>query len=265
MESPDKPDTAQAVGRYFQGLPSNRKASAHSGYDSWGVADYVHDHDVAYAAPGANHNGKHYELAGYSADDDWAHPEMEDMLRLCAADVASDASKYRIPLIWLDRNDLKAGRTQGITSHVEITYGYPELHGTHTDPGPHFPVGRFLELVKAAPDAQSTPSVKAGGFYSGDDIYMNLNPRVGMSSISARECKLGDRGFYTLTADGGIRAGDGAYLPSSGIFNYLGLKPEDRQGDRFFLSITPNEDGSPGFTCWSNDGGRFIFGPGKTW
>jgi len=92
---------------------------------------------------------------------------------------------------------------------------------------------------------------------------MSVSPSAGMGYVSSKEAKLPGEGGYTLTADGGIRAQAGTFIPPAGAWNYLGLSPNDRQGQRQFTAITPNEDGSPGYTEWGQDGTRYSFGPGK--
>src|SRR5207248_2455007 len=65
MEAPEKGDTARSVGNYF--ASGKARASAHIGVDSNEIIQYVYDNNVAWAAPGVNHDGIHIEHAGYSA------------------------------------------------------------------------------------------------------------------------------------------------------------------------------------------------------
>jgi hypothetical protein len=65
-----------------------------------------------------------------------------------AATLVADVCRRRvIPVRWLVASDLLAGR-HGITGHVEVSKAYGK--SDHWDPGPGFPVERFLGLVRAA-------------------------------------------------------------------------------------------------------------------
>ncbi len=62
IQAPQKGSTAESTARYFAN-PSTR-VSAHNCFDQDSQVKCVRNNDVAWAAPGANHNGLHYELAG---------------------------------------------------------------------------------------------------------------------------------------------------------------------------------------------------------
>src|SRR3982750_3889302 len=66
MESPEKPDTAESVANWFAGSTAPQ-ASAHYCIDANSVVQCVQDGDVAWHAPGANHNGIGFEHAGRAA------------------------------------------------------------------------------------------------------------------------------------------------------------------------------------------------------
>jgi len=261
MEAPDKPNTAEGTAHFFQNLPANRKASAHRCYDSDSVVQCVLDKDVAYHAPGANHNGLGYELAGYSKDDDWSHSTIESMLRNVAHDVAEAAATYKFPLIWRTANDLKRGLTFGVTSHVEITNAW---HLTdHTDPGPSFPIGRFMELCGATPFAHEAPASVATAVGYDGRIDVDINGTAHMATLMARDCGMGDVGWYELTADGGIQAKGGAPLPFDGIpFSYPGLPQNVRNAFRVFFGLSPSPSGR-GWIEWSHDGAHYEFIPNR--
>lgn len=267
QEAPAQVGTAEATAHFFQRLPEYRivngkrvstKASVHRVYDPGTKVKCVEDKDVAYAAPGTNHNGLHYELPGYSADNDWSTPPVEAAMYLCAEDVVEDANKYRIPLTFLNHRDLVAGRVQGVTTHWEITQAWHKTD--HTDPGNYFPIGRFMEMCSNNHGSHLPPPVAEGRFTGGDE---GLAPAAGLNFITSEEAKLPGAGFYTATADGGIRVGGQGFIPPVGAWNYLGLDPKARQGDRHCTGISPNEDGAPGYTLHFSDGTRFKFGPGQ--
>jgi hypothetical protein len=151
MDAPEKGNTAESVARYFAGLPETDKKSAHVCVDANRIIQCVWDNDVAYAAPGANHDGIQMELAGFSAQT--AEQWMDEYSMATLAEGARAASyyirKYALPIVLLDREQLLAG-ARGIVSHATVTAAYPEIGHGHTDPGPHFPWSEFLGMVRLA-------------------------------------------------------------------------------------------------------------------
>jgi len=148
MEAPEKGATAEAVANYFHNL--NRKASAHYCVDNNSIVQCVQCKDVAYGAPGANKDGIHIEMAGYARQslaewkDEYSLNMIDNVAQLCAKVLCP---KYHIPAVYLDAVSLKSKPTaKGFTTHRMITQAYKM--GTHTDPGPFFPVDMFLEKVK---------------------------------------------------------------------------------------------------------------------
>ena len=74
MEVPEAASVAEAVGAAFAN-PA-RQASAHIGVDTESTVRYVPDEDTAWAAPGANADGLHLELAGRAGqgNGEWDDP-----------------------------------------------------------------------------------------------------------------------------------------------------------------------------------------------
>jgi len=164
MEAPEKPDTAENVAKWFAGSTAPQ-ASAHYCIDNNSIVQSVKDTDVAWHAPGANHNGIGFEHAGFSAQRaaDWSDAYSDQMLRLSAGLVAEKAREHGIPAVWLREADLLAGR-RGITGHVQVSRAFKK--STHTDPGTSFPIERYLGYVKEHLGSQPEPhahshSVKA--------------------------------------------------------------------------------------------------------
>ena len=147
MESPEKPDTAESVANWFAG-PTAPQASAHYCIDSNSVVQCVRDEDVAWHAPGANHNGLGFEHAGRAAQTthDWNDEYSQAMLEISAALVARKCEEHHIPVVWLHPADLRAGK-RGITGHVQVSDAFKR--SDHRDPGTAFPVEAYLALVKA--------------------------------------------------------------------------------------------------------------------
>jgi N-acetyl-anhydromuramyl-L-alanine amidase AmpD len=150
MEAPEKGDTAEAVARYFATL--DRKASAHYCCDRDSVIQSVRTKDVAYAAPGANHDGVHIELAGYARQtvEEWADDYSKAMLQLAAQLCAKVlCGKFTIPIVYLSAEMMRAKPdSRGFTTHAEVSKAFHK--STHTDPGKAFPIVDFLALVRAA-------------------------------------------------------------------------------------------------------------------
>ena len=149
MEYPERPEGAEWCAQFFAGANAPR-ASCHYCVDSNSVVQCVRDRDVAWHAPGGNHNGIGIEHAGYAKQsreewlDDYSRAELEISARL----TAKLSLLYDIPLRRLTDTDLKAGGARGFCGHVDLTLasGKPG----HFDPGPHFPWSEYLDLVRQA-------------------------------------------------------------------------------------------------------------------
>lgn len=172
MEMAEKGDTAESCALYFRNQPKHDPSKGHFGssahycIDNNTVVQCVKDKDVAWAAPGANHNGLQLEHAGYARQlpRDWNDPFSRAMLVTSAGLAAKLARKYNIPVRWLSVSDLKAGK-RGFTSHANVSLAF--RRSNHTDPGVGFPVHEYLQLVKeslgdAKPKPQAPPSVFDG-------------------------------------------------------------------------------------------------------
>lgn len=157
-ETPEGADSAEGMARYFavdHGAPS----SAHYSVDSDSVVQSVRDHDVAYAAPGANHNGLHCEHAGRARQSraEWLDRYGRKMLDRSARLAAEKAKRYGLPLVRLSASDLVAGR-RGFTGHRDVTAAFHQ--STHTDPGPAFPWDWYLARVRYHAGAVSVQDVQ---------------------------------------------------------------------------------------------------------
>lgn len=151
MEMPEKPDTAEGCAQFFHHQAKSTHgdgSSAHYCVDKDSVVQCVYDHDVAWAAPGANHDGLHFEHAGYARQThrQWNDDYSTRMLLISAKLVATKAHQYRIPITFLKETELKQGH-RGITGHLQVTRsGIGQ--GSHTDPGENFPWVRYLRYVR---------------------------------------------------------------------------------------------------------------------
>lgn len=144
MEAPEKPGTARAVAEWF-GSANAPQASAHYCIDDTAIIQCVSEGVVAWAAPGANRNGIHLEHAGFAAqtENQWDDVYSKAVLRNSARLAADLAARYAIPIA-----RAVPGQGRGFCGHVDVTNALNGGKG-HTDPGPHFPWGRYLTAVAA--------------------------------------------------------------------------------------------------------------------
>lgn len=151
MEAPEKGDTAENVARYFA-QPATR-ASAHFCIDNDSIVQCVPAERVAWHAPGANAFGIGLEHAGYARQSaaEWRDSYTAAMLDLSARLCAELVHHFAIPVAFIDAAGLRA-HVSGITTHLEVTRAWPDK-GTHTDPGPHFPLDEYLLNVRRYRDA----------------------------------------------------------------------------------------------------------------
>lgn len=152
MEAPEKGTTAEDTARYFSSL--DRKASAHYCVDDDSIVQCVQTKDVAYAAPNANANGVHIEMAGYAKQtreqwmDVYSLAILWNVAGLCAKVLMP---KFDIPLTFLRSNSLELCRIhpdlKGFTTHAEVSKAFNP--GGHWDPGPGFPIDVLFDKIKA--------------------------------------------------------------------------------------------------------------------
>lgn len=192
VEAPETSRTAEAVANYF--ATTKVKASAHRCFDNDSFVGCVHDDDIAYAAPGANHDGRHYELAGYAGQSatDWRDPFSLSMLSRVAIEMHALATASGNALTWLSDDEIKAGK-RGVCDHAAISRVYKK--STHTDCGKNFPKDLFVDILRAVPLLNSNPT--PGGGYT-----------IMQNAISGRRCPV-DGGLQKLQADGGVFNSDG--------------------------------------------------------
>lgn len=160
-ETPEGVNTAQAVARYF--ATTNVKASAHYCVDGGGhIVQTCREVDVAYAAPGANHNGVHLELAGRAAQSgvEWHDSYSWNLLKTAAPLVADLCAHYKLPIRYVPAAQLVAGGpgARGITTHADVSEAYKK--STHWDPGPNFPIVEFVNLVLGGAATATPPRLQ---------------------------------------------------------------------------------------------------------
>ena len=160
MEAPEKGETAENVAAWFAGSTAPQ-ASAHYCVDGDTIVQCVRDDDVAWHAPGANHDGIGIEHAGYARQSqaDWEDEYSTRMLERSAQLAAHICARYGIPPVWLHPADLLAGR-RGITSHANVSRAF--RRSDHHDPGTSFPIQRYLKLVQRFLKEGSDAGAKEG-------------------------------------------------------------------------------------------------------
>lgn len=152
MEGAEAATKAESVSRWFAGENTRfpaPKSSAHYAIDCDSIVQMVHEHHVAWHAPGANRYGIGLEHAGRARQSaaQWLDAFSRPMLMQSAWLMAAICLRWNIPIVFVGRNDVSAGK-RGITTHAEVTHAFRK--STHTDPGPNFPMEWYLECVREA-------------------------------------------------------------------------------------------------------------------
>lgn len=148
-QSQERKGAARAVARYFAG--PDAKGSAHVTCDNAETVQSVYPQDTAAGAPGANEDGWHIEQVGYSeqGEAEWLDAYSEAVIARAAQAARWGCEHFGLPKVWLTVQDVRDGKA-GITDHVTITKATGK--GSHWDPGPHYPRGRFMALVNEEDD-----------------------------------------------------------------------------------------------------------------
>ena len=154
MEGAEAATKAETVSRWFAGLNPRfpaPKSSAHFAIDCDSIVQMVLHKDVAWAAPGANRRGLHFEHAGRArqAEKQWLDAFSEPMLRRSAWLCARNCIQYGIPIRYVTAAELDQGM-KGITTHAQVTLSNLSDKGSHTDPGENFPMAWYLSRVSEA-------------------------------------------------------------------------------------------------------------------
>lgn len=149
-ETPETSTMAEAL--MSMAATWDRSASWHYGADDDSLTQSVREKDVAHAAPGANRNGIHIELAGRARQRNdeagWKDEYSRKMLELVAPLAAGIMQRWDLPLEFRTSEDLLHAKP-GITGHVQVTHGPGKGRTTHVDPGARFPWDYFLDRVRA--------------------------------------------------------------------------------------------------------------------
>ena len=164
MEDQELPGQAVLVAQRFSNKSSSPQASFHFAVDGTNVnkkpgdkypapiVRLTDDGDTAWAAPGANADGLHIEMAGIAAQSksNWADAYSLAVLDNAASVAVVWVKKYVIPVRHLTIPEVADGKSKGFIGHIDATHAFPieaAQAGAHTDPGINFPWTYFLQLV----------------------------------------------------------------------------------------------------------------------
>lgn len=181
MESPEGGTTAEDVSRWAAG-PTAPRASWHYATDSNSIVGCVDEENVAWAAPGANHDGIQIEMAGRAGQtaEQWRDAFSRAELTRTARLVADICKRRNIPARHGSDADLAADR-RGVYGHVQATRVFKQ--STHTDPGVNFPWADFMRDVRGfMPDGRRWQ----WRLYNKDGAVVDRSSIVGTAGIAAR-------------------------------------------------------------------------------
>lgn len=152
IEAVEASTTGDNTARWFaSGKKHAPRASAHYCFDDDSTILCVPEESIAWAAPGANHNGLQFEHAGFARQrtEEWFDPFSRRMLARSAKRAAVSSARWDIPIEFVDAAGLMRGE-RGITTHYQVTKGPGKGHTTHTDPGRGFPMSTYLGMIREA-------------------------------------------------------------------------------------------------------------------
>jgi N-acetyl-anhydromuramyl-L-alanine amidase AmpD len=239
MESPEKPDTAESVASWFAGSTAPQ-ASAHYCIDNNSVVQCVHDGDVAWHAPGANHNGLGFEHAGRAAQTktDWNDQYSQAMLEISAKLVAEKAVENHIPAVWLRPADLRAGK-RGITGHADVSNAFKR--SDHHDPGTSFPIEEYLTLVRKHMGESFVPAQEHRGTQK--EPAQNPTLKDGASGYQVKRLQrlLKQHGFDAGAIDGDFGPATAKAVKAAQKAN--GLKPDGIAGPLTWHALLAGDAG----------------------
>jgi N-acetyl-anhydromuramyl-L-alanine amidase AmpD len=159
IECPEAATRAESCAEWMSSIDAAKdgKKSCHYFVDSDSVVQGVLDHHVAYHAPGANHDGIGIEHAGYARQtrEQWLDDFGHRMLGLSVQLTARLCQRWKIPAVFVTAPELQL-RKRGITTHAEVSRAFGK--SDHTDPGPGFPIGWYVDRVAALLVAQQAVS-----------------------------------------------------------------------------------------------------------
>lgn len=146
METDEHSSIAENIGGGWFLNPA-ASASAHYNVDNDSIVQGVPEKDMAWTAPGTNHDGIQIEQAGRAAQStaQWNDPYSSTMLDKTARLVADICQRNNIPPVKLTDAQLAAG-AKGIIDHAQASRVY--RMSDHWDVGTGFPWEAFMAKVR---------------------------------------------------------------------------------------------------------------------
>src|SRR3954468_22701563 len=162
MEMPESATTAEACANFFHNQAKGPSgSSAHYCCDNNSTVQCVKDKDVAWHAPGANHDGIGIEEAGYARQGRRAGMDKNSKQILDKQVIpllARICKQYKIPPVFLTAPALVAQR-RGISTHWQGTKAVSHGQGD-TDAGLNYPIAYVIHGVqkKLSVSAKDAPN-----------------------------------------------------------------------------------------------------------
>jgi N-acetyl-anhydromuramyl-L-alanine amidase AmpD len=129
------------------GAPSREnKSSAHFSVDADSVVQSVRETDIANHAPGVNPISIGIEMAGRARQTaaEWNDEYSRSVIARTAKLTAEKCKRWDIPIVFVP-SDALLRFVRGITVHAAVSEAFKRSN--HYDPGPNFPLQRFLDLT----------------------------------------------------------------------------------------------------------------------
>lgn len=162
-ENSEVPNMAEMNARLFS-RPDSPQASFHYVVDNNSIFQCVRDEDVAWHAPGCNHNGIGIEIVGRASQSvsQWADEYSRSALYKAVAVAAHLCLKHNISPLYVNTGGILAAEG-GITTHADVTKAFPKVGHGHTDPGVKFPMETFVYAVQWMGIRIANPTSMNGG------------------------------------------------------------------------------------------------------
>lgn len=168
-ETNEGPTAAEGMANYF--ASGNTIGSAHICIDNDSIVRCAPDENRTNGAGGVNNFALHIEQAGRAGQlaEEWADPYSSAVIANAAEVTKAWLAKYpHLRPVFLDAAALGRGERDGITTHNEVSQVFAGNDG-HWDPGPDYPIGHFLDLVRGTTPTPEEDDMR-GVFCTADGV-----------------------------------------------------------------------------------------------